>query len=181
MREAEFEHLNNAAQDIIVAANLSADRTALLRRAVEIVQAAYAHIPRTPPHFGPIHGDLASSNIRVDANAQFTLFDFGATRRSWRHNELLNAKDRLLNGAGPPSPDERWIAFQQGYASRRPLPAALGPLEPVYRLSGRIAILGYICNALTLRLGVEVVDQHNFVEAMTEISALVEQCDRSLV
>jgi Ser/Thr protein kinase RdoA (MazF antagonist) len=177
--EAEFRHLNIAVQDIVIAANLSAETAALLSRAVEIVEAAYARIPRTPPHFGPIHGDLASSNLRVDADGRFTLFDFGAAQRSWRHNELLNAKDRLFKDAAPPSSDERWIAFREGYLSRRPLPLGLTALEPAFRLSQRIAIPGYICNALTLRLGVDVVDQHNFVEAMTEISALVEQCDCS--
>jgi Ser/Thr protein kinase RdoA (MazF antagonist) len=174
--DADFANLNNSLQDIIVATNPPAGMSALLYRAVELVQTAYARIPRTLPHFGPIHGDLASSNIRIDVDGRFWLFDFGAARRSWRHNELLNAKARLLNDARAPSPEEKWIAFQEGYKSRRPLPPDLSALEPAYHLSVRIGTLGYICNALTLRLGVEVVDHHDFAKAMTEISALAEQC-----
>jgi Ser/Thr protein kinase RdoA (MazF antagonist) len=174
--EVDFDLLNNSVQDIIVASNPADEMKVLLHRAAELVQATYARIPRTPPHFGPIHGDLASSNLRIGLDGRFWLFDFGAAQRSWRHNDLLNAKARLLNDAAAPSPQKKWIAFQDGYKSRRTLPPDLSVLEPAYRLSVLIGTLGYISNALTLRLGVEVVDAHDFAKSITEISALVEQC-----
>src|SRR4029079_12084550 len=120
-------------------------------QAAELVARHYATVANGD--VGLIHGDLAPSNIRLDPKKGLTLFDFGALQRAWRGNELLNVWHRALPKDPTELRDQRWREFLAGYQSVRPVPARLEEFKVVWRLTNKLATMGYICNALTLRLG----------------------------
>ncbi len=184
--DADSQLLQKAAADVIAAVTLSADQQEILHNAVRYVADRYARLSRDTDDYGPVHGDLATSNLRISADGRLTLFDFGssadgrltlfdfgAAHRTWRLNELLNAWHRTLPRATPGESDLSWRALLDGYASVRAIPNHLDDFKEVTRLSAKIGMMGYICNALTLRLGVEPIEEHKIVKQVEEVREML--------
>ncbi len=55
----------------------------------------------------------------------------------------------------------------------RPISNHLDDFKEVTRLTAKIGMMGYICNALTLRLGVEPIGEHKIVKQMDEVREML--------
>jgi Ser/Thr protein kinase RdoA (MazF antagonist) len=166
--DSDLDAVDRAVSDVISAVQLSNRQGDILRIAAKQVIERYERLPRTPPSFGVIHGDLATSNIRLASDRTLWLFDFGAMRRTWRINELFNAKQRAVAES-----NASWDALRAGYSSLVPLPEHLEELEGTYRLFRKLVTMGYICNALTLRRGIEVIEEFDVVRQIEELRQMM--------
>jgi Ser/Thr protein kinase RdoA (MazF antagonist) len=89
-----------------------------VRQAAAILSLRMAELPRTPPGFGLVHGDVIPSNILIGPGGALTLLDFDFCGPGWRAFDVAT----YLHVVG----ERRWPeasgqAFQAGYESVRPL------------------------------------------------------------
>jgi Ser/Thr protein kinase RdoA (MazF antagonist) len=175
LRNAPIDALDTAVSDVVAAVRLSEAQQGMLQAAARFVKDRYAELSHSGSDYGVIHGDLALSNLRLTKEGRLTLFDFGAARRDWRVNELLNIWHRTLSHKNPELREQRWQAFLRGYAAVRRVPETLEEFKPVTHLSGKLITMGYICNALTLRLGIEPIEEHRIVEQVEEVGQLLSR------
>ena len=66
-----------------------------------------------------------------------------------------------------------WEAFLAGYATVRAVPSNMDQFLILEDLARRLNIMSYICGRLTLRLGVEPMENHDFRARVQELSRLL--------
>ena len=158
---------------------LTEEQHSVLDDAARRIVMAYSSLPRSAPEYGPIHGDLARSNIRWDNAGHATLFDFGAAERGWRVNELANVWRQALPRSTPQVQTALWQAFLIGYASAHPVPANLNDFRQFNALAAKLSTTAYICGSLTLRLGIEPIEEHNIAQQVLEVKQLLTELPSS--
>jgi len=172
--DADLTDLHTAADDVAAAVALSDTQQAWLHQAARYVSERYTELSCSDSDYGPIHGDLAPCNVCITAEGRLTLFDFGAAHRDWRLNELLNVWHRTMPRETPEMRLQCWQAFLDGYATVRQVPRSLERFKGVTHLSGKLRMMGYVCNALTLRRGIEPIEESRIVGQVAEIEQLLQ-------
>jgi Ser/Thr protein kinase RdoA (MazF antagonist) len=91
---------------------------AAVRQAAALLRRRLLTLPRDPPGYGLIHGDVIPSNVLVAPGGTLTLLDFDFCGPGWRAFDVATflhvvGERRLPEAAGP--------AFLAGYESVRPL------------------------------------------------------------
>jgi Ser/Thr protein kinase RdoA (MazF antagonist) len=90
------------------------------------LDAKLRQLPRNPPDFGLIHGDLHLGNIYLAANGELTILDFDHSGFGWRAYDLAPLRMSL--------DDTRWAAVLAGYQSCSPLPAGIDDVRAFTQL-----------------------------------------------
>jgi hypothetical protein len=70
---------------------------------------------------------------------------------------------------------ELWLAFLGGYTSLRPVPEYLERFKQVNRLAEKLGTMAYICGRLTLRRGIEPIDEHNILQRVDEVRQMLAE------
>jgi hypothetical protein len=53
------------------------------------------------------------------------------------------------------------------------VPAGVDEFAEMYALSRKLEMMGYVCNALTLRLGVEAIDDNHVARQIDEVRQML--------
>jgi Ser/Thr protein kinase RdoA (MazF antagonist) len=90
----------------------------MVRQAATLLGRRLAALPRDPPGYGLVHGDVIPSNVLVAPNGALTPLDFDFCGPGWRAFDVAT----YLHVIGEQrSPDASGQAFLAGYESIRPL------------------------------------------------------------
>lgn len=106
---------------------------------------------------GWCHGDLGLCNIRCQEDGSIVFFDFGDAGFIPRIAELVRVRGTLRKHDAPQRSDELWRAFEQAYASVRPVPSRTGS-EERWELLGALRSIRWIGGVMAscpLRMGTE--------------------------
>jgi Ser/Thr protein kinase RdoA (MazF antagonist) len=95
----------------------TADREFLVG-AVGRLRERIARLPKTPPGFGMIHGDVIRANAQVGDDGRVTVLDFDLCGLGWRAYDVASL---LQVYSGQPEEAEAGRAFLDGYEEVRPL------------------------------------------------------------
>ncbi len=132
-----------------------------------------AALPNDAPEFGPCHGDLVLSNLRLAMDGTITFLDFGNALATWRAYELATIRSSL-GSRHEDRQDSLWRSFLEGYESVRPLPEVLREHLSAMMILRQISFLGGNCATLPLRLGTEPLEAGFIQDGMERLRALVE-------
>ena len=126
------------------------------------------------PDFGLCHADLVLSNVRLTAEGNITLFDFGNAVKTWRVYDLAviywSLGHRYEDGR-----DQLWESFLEGYAAIRSLPEALSERLAEMLLLRQIGFLGGNCATLPLRLGTAPFESDFLEKGMEQLRTFAER------
>jgi Ser/Thr protein kinase RdoA (MazF antagonist) len=90
----------------------------MVRQAAALLGRRLAALPRDPPGYGLVHGDVIPSNVLVAPGGALTLVDFDFCGPGWRAFDVAT----YLHVVGVyQAPEVSGRAFQAGYESVRPL------------------------------------------------------------
>jgi Ser/Thr protein kinase RdoA (MazF antagonist) len=132
-----------------------------VRQAAALLSRHLAELPRDPPGYGLVHGDVIPSNILVSPDGGLTLLDFDFCGPGWRAFDVATylhvVEERRL-------PEASGQAFQAGYESVRRLhdwERAAIPLFVAVREIFRLGNWGWrIAEWGTSALTDEALDRH---------------------
>ena len=131
-------------------------------------------LPQEKPDFGLCHADLVLSNVRLTAEGNITLFDFGNAVKTWRVYDLAviywSLGHRYEDGR-----DQLWESFLEGYAAIRSLPEALSERLAEMLLLRQIGFLGGNCATLPLRLGTAPFESDFLEKGMEQLRTFAER------
>jgi Ser/Thr protein kinase RdoA (MazF antagonist) len=144
-----------------------------LEEVTAIMHSRFEALPTRGADVGWCHGDLVLSNIRLTADDQIVLFDFGNAVKCHRLFELATvwrSLSRQLDGGR----EDVWMAFLDGYRAVRTLPEGFEAYLPLTQLASEIGFLGGNAATLPLRLGTDVFDGDFMAKGLARIRRLVE-------
>ena len=144
-----------------------------LEELTEILHIRFEALPKRGADFGWCHCDLVLSNIRMTANDQIVLFDFGNAAKCHRLFELATVW-RSLSRQPDGVREDLWMSFLDGYRALRKLPEGFEAYLPLTQLVSEIGFLGGNAATLPLRLGTEAFDGDFMSKGLERIRRLVK-------
>ncbi len=114
-------------------------RINFMRQSADRITQRLNHLPKRPPYYGMIHGDVIRANAQVGDNGQVTLLDFDLCGPGWRAYDIASY---LITVKGTAGGKELEQAFLDGYTSIRHLDSLELETIPLFEAARAIFTLG---------------------------------------